>query len=406
MMTRFAIYVLLAQVAVAQQAPTLPPIDAGAQPPPAQRQRAQEPDFDAEAKAMYQAAIDNLETKLKELPKDAHPLKRAYLNFNLAVNHQRQGNDSKAEDLYLSAINDASGEEGKEIRARSHQNLGALKHSQARKVGPADQDKALKLLQDAKDQYVGAMAEQPHLQGTGENLDRLLRDRMVIEQLKHLQEQAQDAKKKAEEAHEAQEEANAAQGADKEEKQQEANEKTKEADKAVQDLADTARQQGMNEAADAVEQAREQYAKAQKAQEEAMKEDADSEARKASEEEAEEALEQAMRQVGVQPKPEEGEEGDPDQMAQKGEKGDEPPEDGDEQQQALAEPEPGDEGGEDGDEPDAAEPTDEEPEEDFDKMSALARLQAIQDRESDFKAHQKAEQMKKRARQGQVIKNW
>jgi hypothetical protein len=417
----FAIFGLLVFAISAQEAPviTLPPL--GAEPPPPQQtppspqQSKKQPSIGQVADAMTQKAIDDLHRQLGALKTEDEPdrLKQAYLNFNLGVNYQRMGQDDSAAKHYLAA--DDLGSDSREIQARAKQNLGVMKHAKARAKLMEDPDAALKLLAEAQTRYREAMRLDRNVEGVAENQERALTERRIMKQIKEMQEKMQekmeDAQDKTEEAHEAQQEANqASSGGDqpqkqqKQQKQQEAQEKTEAAEQAMQDLADEARKQGMEDAAKQVEQAKENVKKAHKAQEEAMAQEQGSEQRKASEEEAEDALDEAMSQIGVQPEPEEGE-GEPQEgTGEEGEEGEGEEGDADgegEKVVAPSEDEPKDES-----ESEAVAGEESEEEEDFDKMSALARLQAIQENEKDFKEFLKAEQMKKRARQGAVPKNW
>jgi hypothetical protein len=417
----FAIFAALAIAVSAQEAPVveLPPLGAQPpppqqQPPPPQQQKPQQPTIGQVADTMMQAAIDDLHSQLNAVKEEDEPdrLKQAYLNFNLGVNYQRLGRDEMARQHYLAA--DDLGSDSPEIRARAKQNLGVMKHAEARTKSMEDPDEALKLLAQAQKRYREAMALDRHVEGVAENTERALTERRIMKQVKEMQdamqEKVDDAQDKTEEAHEAQEEANQASNEDKQQKQKEAQEKTEAAEEAMQELADEARKQGMEEAAEQVEQAKENVSKAQKAQEDAMAQQEGSEQRQKSEEEAEDALNEAMSQIGVKPDPPEGEEGEPQEGMAGKEGEDEGEDDGEgegegEQEGEIAAPSEEEPEGEEEEQVAIGEPG-EEDEEDFDKMSALARLQAIQENEKDFKEHLKAEKMQKRARQGQVPKNW
>ena len=265
---------------------------------------------------LIEKSIESLRGKIEKID---DPIELGYLHYNLGVNYQLLGQRDEAGLEYNKALDVQAGSD--ELEAVTYQNLGVLKHSEARQNLSINPDNALQSLLEAQDYYREAMRKNPKLESVARNQELVLQERRLIEELKKMQENLNDlqenAQDAAEEAHEAQQAVNQSQNpTNKEQNQQNALDKTQEAQKAASELEQAASDIGQENAADWVSQAVDQLGKAAEEQKKALnslsgRQTSESEN---SGEKAEEHIGQALRQLGVQKEEKKDEsEGEPDE---------------------------------------------------------------------------------------------
>ena len=140
---------------------------------------------------LIKRSIESLKKKI-ENAKD--PIELGYLHYNLGVNYQLLGQKEQAEAEYNKAL-DAQAESN-ELEALAYQNLGVLKHSDARKNLSTNPDQALTDLKETQEYYREAMRKNPTLDSVAKNQELVLRERKFIEEFKKMQEELNDLQKK------------------------------------------------------------------------------------------------------------------------------------------------------------------------------------------------------------------
>ncbi len=348
-------------------------------------------------------------TRLKERLETAkEPQELAYLHYNLGVNLQLLGNFLEAEKHYNQAIDFKS---NNELISKAYQNLGVLKHQHARENIASDTKKAKVSLQEAQDYYREAMRISPHPETIAGNQEMALEDKMVIEQMEKMMQEAaqqqQNAKDKAEDALKAQQEANQAVNADeKQEKQKEAQQKTEAAEEAVQQLTDSARDAGQKQASDWLQQAADKLSEAREKQQQAIEESGEENtAQQSHGEEAEQLISQALNQLGGNPKNREDDQTEAGEMDEDDEKdsmasneNQEEKEDQGDNQKQVTKGQKGDNENEDTEGKDMLM-------QNLNQMQALRILDDLQQSEKDLK--QELKQLKKQQmKETRVEKDW
>jgi len=170
----------------------------------------------------------------KEL-ESAKNLKNPIDIYNRALDLHKAKKDEIAEILYKKAINLAGN--SPEVRGKAFQNLGVIKHAEARKFLMQDPDKTLDLLHDAETLYREAMRSDVHLKKVVINQQRLLDDRNLAKQIKKMKQQLKDQQKKAEQKtkealnQQKKENQNKNQKQEKDKNKQDKNDNTKQQDK-------------------------------------------------------------------------------------------------------------------------------------------------------------------------------
>ena len=359
---------------------------------------------ESEKMRLINKSIESIKEKLTQA-KD--PLEIAYLRYNLAVNYQLKEQNEQAEAEYNSALDSAM--DVPELRGTIYQNLGVLKHGQARQDIAVDPDRALDSLAEAQEYYREALRVSPERQALGRNQELVLKDKKLIAEIKKVQKQLadlqQDAQESTEKASEAQQSANSEQDSkNKKKKQEEAKEKTEAAENATNKLKEAAQSLKQNQAAELIEDAAKNLEKAIEEQSKILSQDSSQNTEKEEGGQvAQELINKALQQLGIQKEKEDGDSQETNnEIAQ-------------EEETQKTDSDPTNELEEKGTENDKnLSMTDKDSEsssgeqkklENFDQLQALRILDEIQQEEKDWKAEIKATQKQNRKLK-ETEKNW
>ncbi len=368
----------------------------------------QEPDqtttIGDEKAGLAHRSIAAIKEKLATIEDD--PFQEAYLHYNLAVNYQMLGQMDKAEEAYTAALDREP--RNTTLKASSYQNLGAIQHAKARELIARDPDEADTNLAGARDYYREALRQTPGNSDIAANLELVARDRLLVEEIRNMQQQlgdlSDDAKEAAEAARELQEQANKQENSSEAaEKQSQAMDQTQQAEDAARELAEAAREMGQSQAAEQVDDAADSLANARKAQQQALEDLARGEKDNAgkSGEEAGEHIDQALSKLGG--KPPESHPGEDDEGEQQTAEQQDEQEESDDSGEDMAGIQENEET--EGTEQTGASSADPSAVENLDRIQALRILEDLQRQEKDLKQEIKKFQ-KQNARIQETDRNW
>ena len=146
-------------------------------------------------------AADDLEETIEELKAEfaisTDSRRRSILYYNIGLYHQQLSWLDKARSYYQQAVNEEA--VSSRIKARVEQNMGVMKHQQARELIEQKKfDTAIRVLEkDVKGFYQQAIREFPGLKGIGINIEWLLHDLARAKKLKKQQEEKETKQKQA-----------------------------------------------------------------------------------------------------------------------------------------------------------------------------------------------------------------
>ncbi|MFA5203754.1 MAG: VWA domain-containing protein [Lentisphaeria bacterium] len=316
--------------ALAPPAPAKAAGTAGADPAAAAASRQRQ-------EAENRQAITALEGELAKAPEP----QKARLHYNLGCRCQAAGDAVRARKEYEAALAAAAGQSL--VRGFAQQNLGVLRHSEAREQLARDPQAAVTTLEAARQWYREALRLLPGNELAGANLERLEHDlgvaRQLAEFMKQFQKQLDHARQETAKAAAAQVAANqpppAADPGKAAEAQAAASRQTRASQQAVDDLVRQSANSLKPEAAQQFRQAAEEVRQAAEAQQRQDQGPRTSAGRQDSGREAEQHLRQAVKLLGGEPPPPSGqppEQQDPqkqqkqqDQQNQQGKQGPQPP---------------------------------------------------------------------------------
>jgi hypothetical protein len=277
-----------------------------------------------------------------------------YEIYNQALDLQKKKEFAKAAGLYENAISKADGDS--ELISKACQNLGVIKHEDARALINSKPEDALKIIDSAEDMYRESMRAGPQAKDVALNQQKLIQDRetakKILEQKKQMEQKKKEAQQKTKEAHDSQKDKNqeSKSGQDKknndqkqkndqqkesqqkqdgkeqkqdkdqpqqdsQKKQDDPQKKTDEAKKAVEDYKKEAQKQDSKESEQSASKAEKEIEKAKEEQ------------KKGNGEKAEENLKNAMKELGDSEKNDKNKGDDKkEQEKQKQDQGDKNPE--------------------------------------------------------------------------------
>ncbi|HCE41942.1 MAG TPA: hypothetical protein DET40_00145 [Lentisphaeria bacterium] len=282
---------------------------------------------------------------IKDGGKKSTDIKTPYEIYNKALELQKNKELDKAAALYENAISVDPGD--RELVSKACQNLGVIKHENARTLIQTKPEDAIKALDSAEEMYRESMRATPNPLEVAMNQQKLLKDReqakKILEQQKKMEQKKQEAQQKTKEAHDSQKDKNEGKSQqDKKEdqkdqkdqkqdqkqdqksgqkeqqdqkgeqqdkggqqnKQDDAQKKTEEAKKAVDDYKQEAQKQDSKQSEESASKAEKEIEKAQEEQ------------KKGNGQKAEENLKNAMKELGMSK--DEGQNKDKDKQEQKG----------------------------------------------------------------------------------------
>ncbi|MFZ2657370.1 MAG: VWA domain-containing protein [Victivallales bacterium] len=280
--------------------------------------------------------------------KKSTDIKTPHEIYNKALELQKNKEFDKAAALYENAISVDPGDH--ELVSKACQNLGVIKHENARALIQTKPEDAIKALESAEEMYRESMRATPKPLEVAMNQQKLLKDRelakKILEQQKKLEQKKQEAQQKTKEAHDSQKDKNegkSQQDKKQDQKQDQKNEqngqqkqkdqqsqkdgkqdkKNEQQDKGGQQTKQDDAQKKTEEAKKSVEDYKEEAKKQDSKQSEESASKAEKEIEKAQEEQkkgngqkAEENLKNALNELGMSK--DEGQNKDKDKQEQKG----------------------------------------------------------------------------------------
>ena len=295
-----------------------------------------------------QQAIAALTNELAKAP----AAQQARLHYNLGCRYQVAGDNPRARQEYEAAL--AAAADQPLVRGFAQQNLGVLRHHEARELLARDPKGAITGLESARQWYREALRLLPGNEIPAANLERLEHDIETAKQLeqfmKQFQQQLEQARQETAKAAEAQAAANqpppnqdaksppqkdAGQQKDADNRQDAANRQTQASQKAVETLVNQSGKNLKPEAAQQFQQAADQIRQAavQQQQRQGPRNDT---GKQAAGQQAEQHLRQAVKLLG-------GEQPPPDQQQQSGQpKPQDQPKDGKDQKKPDSQSQPSD----------------------------------------------------------------
>ncbi|HBC89187.1 MAG TPA: hypothetical protein DCZ94_19785 [Lentisphaeria bacterium] len=256
-------------------------------------------------------------------------VKSPYEIYNQALALQEKKEFENASALYENAISSDPGD--RELVSKACQNLGVIKHENARTLINTKPQDAIKILDSAEEMYKESMRISPKPLDVAMNQQKLIKDRelakKILEQQKQLEQKKKEAQQKAKDAHDSQKDKNDGKPPQDQKKEQKDQQKPDQKDqpqgKSGQQKNQDDVQKKTEAAKDSVEDYKEEARKQNDKQSEESADRAEKEIEKAQQEQktgdgkkAEKNLKNAMKELGLSQ--DEGQNKDKDQQDQKG----------------------------------------------------------------------------------------